>query len=216
MNWIIIGSILIVLILFFVKKFNKNKGFPVLKAKINTNDGFTYNVQFEKVNTETTSIEYLRLILSFISKVYYMSDDGKEMNRINIKYFLSEMEESKDFHLTLKSFSGMLTYTEEEFQNENYKSIIATAMFKDINTRSIHTQIPTTWFQNQLYFSIIALILGSIKHLDTRQQSILFKSLKNLSNYYQNSDNINSLNSAYVFPNKAFMEATTSYEIPSK
>lgn len=215
MTWIIVGIAIVVLVL-IIKKFNKSKDFPVLEAKINTNDGLTYNVQFEKVNPETTSVEYLRLILSFVTKIYYMGSDAKEMNRINIRYFLSKMEESKDFHLTLKSFAKQIEYKEEGFGAESYKTVTATAMFKDVNTRTIHTKLPTTWFQNQLYFSIIALVLASIKHLDDRQQSILFEALKNLSNYYQDSDNANSLSSAYVFPNKAFIEATFTYDIPNE
>jgi hypothetical protein len=208
MTYVYIGLGLLVIII-ILRKITKNNNLPILKANINTNDGFTYNVVFEKLNPQTTSIEYLRLILSFISKIYFMSNKN-ETTREDIKFLLNEFGESDDLDTAVRMFNRRIQYTDYEFNSGEYKSIVATAIFKDIHTRSINTKIPTTWYSNQLFTSIIALLIEGTKKLDLHQKDILFRSLKNLNNYYKSQD-ANSIKSAYEFPNRAFLEATLNY-----
>lgn len=207
MTWIICGLVLLLLIVYFFRKSSKSNDLPILEASIITDDGFVYKVVFKTLNPELTSIEYVRLILSFISKVYYISDKTA-MTKINIKHFLGEFSKKNNYDLVINDFSKILNISETDMDARNSKSISAISYYVDIQTRKIYTKIPSVWYENQMFFSVIALILESQKFLSDHQKDILFKSFKKLDYYYQNSDDSENLKGANLFPNKAFVEAT--------
>jgi len=206
MTWYIIGSIVVFLIIIFLKR-NSNKNiFPVLQADIITDNGTEYNVVFTKLEPDTTPIEYIRLILSFISKIYYISTE-KEQTRTMILRFLNEISKNNDIETNLKSFQTFSNITQRKMKEKNMKSISAVSYYIDIKTRTIKTKIPITWYNEQMFSSLIVLTEESLKHLDKHQKIILFMCLKNLNKYYSKEPNSDSFSASNTFPNMAYIEA---------
>lgn len=207
MIWIYVGLTLLAIIYFF-RKLNKNKGFPVLQVKISTDDGFRYKVEFETLNPETTSIEYLRLNLSYITKIYAISDGNEKANRNNLKFFLNEFDSENSIESVLKNFERAITMTQESLNLEAKKTITAVSLFKDIKSRNLYSKLPLKWYPNQLYLSVIALTSATLEHLNDHEKGILSRALKTLYNFYESSDKANSVATASIFANKAFLEST--------
>jgi hypothetical protein len=206
MIWYIIGAF--ILILFIFLKLKKAGGQPILSASITTNDGLDFDVKFKQLHPEVKPIEYLRLILNFITKLYYISDESKEDNRSQIRYFLQIMSESTNLQNGLAKFEGQVTLVEGIHRTKESKEIVATLLYKDILTRNLVTKVPLTWYPNQFYYSILALTFSCMNYLDDYQKELLHKALKNLTKEYYSSHDTKSLQASYILPNKAFVEAT--------
>jgi hypothetical protein len=204
MIWYIIGSIVLLIIILRAKKYF---GLPVLKISIFTN-GYDYGVKFQKLHPDTKPIEYVRLILHFISKAYYISD---EENRLEILNFLNDVSEdvSSDYLKT-----GIVDYVPFEINSLNkipktsgVKEIKATFYFKSTTTRGITTKLPFKWYQNQFYLSVLALLFSSTGFLDAYHLELLQKSLKNLALSYNSPTYVKSARALFEVPNMAFLEA---------
>ncbi len=206
MTWYIISAV--VLILFFFLRLKKAGGQPILSASISTNDGFDFEVKFKQLHPEVKPIEYLRLTLNFITKLYYISKESKEDNRTQIRYFLQTMSESTSLENGLTAFVGQVTLAESVLKTKDTKEIVATLLYKNIQTRNIITKLPLTWYPNQFYYSILALTIACETYLDGYQNVLLHKALKNLAKAYYSSGETKTLQASYVLPNKAFIEAT--------
>ena len=167
-------------------------------------DGINFEVNFEILNPDVKQIEYLRLILNFISTIYLVSGETKEENRVQIRYFLKCIADSGDLLQGLNKFKDSITLVKNIPNSSDKKEIQATLIYQDMQTRSVFTKIPLRWYPDQLSTSINALILASIQYFDEHQQNLLYKSLKNLSDFYYTAPNSKSVTASMTFPNKAF------------
>lgn len=208
MTWYIVGAVAFILFLFL--RLKKAGSQSILSASILSSDGFEYYVNFKHLRPHVKSIEYLRLILSFITKMYSISDESKEDNRAQIRYFLQSISQSPNLEVGLKKFEDKLVILQTIETNSESKQIIATLLYKDIRTRNIITKVPNRWYPNQFFYSILALILSSINFFDDYQKQLLYKALKNLAAEYYSPRDTTSLNASNILPNKAFIEATFS------
>lgn len=74
--------------LFIIYKFKKTKLLPILMVKISTSNETDYLVEFSPLNEQVKQIEYLRISLNFISRMYLIKGNLNENNRVLIRSFL--------------------------------------------------------------------------------------------------------------------------------
>ena len=204
MNWYIIIAVIVITIL-VVLKLRKSAGQPLLTCKISTDNGFDYTIEFDKVHNDLKPIEYVRLLLCFITKMYLISRSKDEDNRTQIRFFLRSIADADNLISGLEKFKGQINIVEEISNSKEKKQIIATSFYKNLQARQISTIIPSGWFESQFYLSIIILVLTVVKNNDDYQNKLLHKCLKNLSKYYYSNSNTTSLNSHFHLSNKAFL-----------
>lgn len=208
MNWYILIIVILLISLYILIKLKKTAGLPLLTCKISTNNGVDYVINIQKINNDVKPVEYIRLLLCFITKMYLISRLKSEDNRTDIRFFLKTIAEAEDFISALEYFKNQIRIVEKIPNSKEKKQIIATLFYKNMQERQISTQIPSSWYEGQFYLSIIILILDIIKNTDDFQKKLLQKSLKNLSKYYYSNANTTSLNSHFHLSNKAYIEAT--------
>lgn len=112
MNWYIIIAVIVITIL-VVLKLRKSAGQPLLTCKISTDNGFDYAIEFHKVHNDLKPIEYVRLLLCFITKMYLISKSKDEDNRTQIRFFLKSIADADNLISGLEKLKGQINIVEE-------------------------------------------------------------------------------------------------------
>lgn len=195
---ILIGIIVIVVIYIFFFK----GSMPLLKVKITSSDGLKYYVNFDELHPDTNKTEYIRIVLHFIAKMLLINKNIEN----EIISLLKKVSISKN--LSQDSFSSNPITIQEGISSG--KTITAKLLFVDIKRRFLKTNIPVTFFENQLLDSIISLIKCSAKNLSDFNLKILQLSIKELLDFYREEE-INMKNSK-DWPDMAYDKAFASPE----
>lgn len=203
---LILSFLIIVLIIYRVKK-NKIQEIALLQVLISSNNGINFQVEVSKLNENVKSIEQVRIILNFISRIYFISR-GNEENRQSIIYFLNSVVSDNNFEKTISEFKKGVSIVNKVDDVTKIKSIKATLYFQNLQNRNIYIKLSLNWYEDQIFNSIIALIVVTESQLNVYEKVILEKALRELYKLYIESYKENTLSNAKIFPNKAFMTAT--------
>ena len=183
----------------------------MLKAKIGTNDGKVYNVEFVKLNSETTDVEYVRMVLNFIAKMIHIISKKNEYERELIFEFLDEIVDKK---MSSAEIIDLIELPVKCNKNQkSKKSIEATLYYKNIQIRNILTKIPISHFEYQFANSTFALIkhtLTSVQGIPERQ---LLNSLKIMRKRYLDVIDLDDPKVMVALPNEAYFESILETKI---
>ena len=202
-TWIYILIGIVILSLLIIRIINKAKGLALLKIKIGTAEGINYKLQIEKVHPETKEIEYVRLVLNFISKILFVIESKHNYIRQDILNFIKNVSKTE---MTPNDVSNYLpkSITIQEGKPDG-KVIEGILFFKDIKTRNIITKLPVKWFEYQLVHSVIILVKYTVEILDDFQIEQLKNSLTYMAEAYENGINPKEMKNMITLPNEAFI-----------
>ncbi len=201
-TWIYILIGIIVLIIIAIKIIKRASGIPVLKVKIGTTDGIVYNVEFKELHTGTKKIEYVRMVLHFIAQILFIMEKRDLYLSEEIVNYINEVS-NKDKQIG--TFTGIQKGIAIKEDKAEGKVIGGVLYFKNVKIRSIITKLPVTWFELQLFHSIVALIKVSVENLDDFHRNYLKESLKYMADLYTNRGvNPRERNNLISVPNEAF------------
>ena len=198
---ILIGIIIVIVVIYI---FFFKGSMPLLKVKITSSDGLKYYVTFDELHPDTNKTEYIRIVLHFIAKMLLINQNKNIENEIIS--LLKKVSISKN--LSQDSFSSNPITIQEGISSG--KTITAKLLFVDIKRRFLKTNIPVTFFENQLLDSIISLIKCSAKNLSDFNLKILQLSIKELLDFNREEE-INMKNSK-DWPDMTYDKAFASPE----
>ena len=142
--------------------------------------------------------------------MYLIEGSSRENNRVLIKSFLRFIASSKNLNQGLIEFSSQINLV-EEIKDENLsREVSAILYYKNMQSRFLVSKIPKDWYEDQFYFSVIALLCTSLKYLDSNDQNLLFKCLKLMSLKYNSTQENTSIKDSNNIPNQAFLLASIS------
>ncbi len=191
--------------LFINRKIKKSAGYPILKVRIGTIDGFKYDVNFNIIHSETKKIEYVRMVLNFTAKILFII--GKENENISddIIYFIKKVSETDMKPKDIEKFIPSGISIQDGMPNK--KIIEGVLYFKDTRTRNILTKLPISWFEHQLSNSVIVLIKVTVDILDDYHREHLKKSLRYMADSYEKGVNPKEVKNMTTLPNLAFLSS---------
>lgn len=203
-TWIIGGVVAIVLFIYF--RFKKKRGIPLLKVSVQTIDDYNYFVQFHHIHPDVKQIEYVRIALNFTTKILFLVRFTKPILKNEIIKVLNQVLTTKLYQGELEAIIGDKIKIKEGVANDESKTIEGTLYFINTFNRSINTKLPTTWHENQLLNSIIAVLVSCNNKIDESHKEYFFKSLSYLANSY-NTGKVDpfSMHSMLRLPNEAFL-----------
>lgn len=202
-TWVYILIGIVILGFFMFRRMKKAAGMPVLKTKIGTADGYTYEVQFEKIHPETKEIEYVRMILNFTAKILFVTERKHEYVRREILDFIEKVSETE---MTPKDIDRLIpSGISIQKGTASGKVIEGVLYFKDMRTRNVMTKLPVTWFEYQLAHSVIALTRITVENLDDFHREYLKNSLKYMADSYKKGVNPRDMRTMATLPNEAFL-----------
>ena len=200
-EYILFGLIVLGFICFAVIFRWKNKAMQLLKVKIGSSDGYSYQVHFEKLHPEMKDIEYVRMILCYTAKI---------LNVIQKEHYYVEkeiIEYIKNVSKTRMDYESIKSFTQINIQETEPKSKVIEGIlfFKNVSTRYVITKLPIRWYEYQLAHSIIALLCVSVKYMEAFQKDILAESLRYMIQEYEKGVDLKNFMNAYNLPNAAFL-----------
>jgi hypothetical protein len=191
-------------IIFFLYKWGLRKaGVPVLKAKVTTEDGYLYCVEFEKLHQETKDIEFVRMVINFTAKILYITEDKHENIRNEILNFI-DLASKTD--MKPEDIDRLMPLEVKIRKGEiSGKTIEGTLCFVNTNNRNIITYLPISWFEHQLSHSVIVLTRATVEYLNDDFRQYLKRYLLYMSDSYKSGANPRNLNTMRTLPNEAFI-----------
>ena len=197
--YILIGIAVVVLIMIMRRK--KASSMPVLKTIIGTPNGLVYQVRFEKLHPEMKEIEYVRMILNFTAKMLFVIDKKHDYVSAELIIFIKNVSQSEMSPTDIDKLLPKSILIQEGIPNRNL--IEGVLYFKNMQTRDIITQLPSTWLEHQLAHSVMALIKSTIDILDDEHRGYLKRSLKYMSESYDKGVNPRDMRNMLNLPNEA-------------
>ena len=179
----------------------------LLEVRIGSSYGFDQKVEFRKLHPDVKEIEYVRLVLSYVSKMLYIIDDNHKFQITSILNFIKSIlqtnmspEEIKKFIPEKCSFSSGDT-------SAKTKKIIGVLYFQNVLNRTFASKIPLKYFEDQFVYSTEALIFIVCSKISDSNKLILKSALQKLIEDDSQSM-FRSLKGHMELPNIAFNNRT--------
>jgi len=201
--YVLIGVAIIYLAFRFIRD---AIGMPLLEVKIGTEDGYNYNVEFNKLHPDAKDIEYVRLVLNYLAKILYVIDVKHENQRKFILDYIYKISADEMNAESIKTNTPIGIDMKEG--KSTGKVIVGILYFKNTLTRVIKSKLPIRCYEYQLAHSIIVLINIVVEKSDNNHREYLKNSLQYMSKAYnQQSINPKEIKNVISLPNEAFLSS---------
>lgn len=198
--FLLIGLIIVGAVVF--RAIRKATAIPVLKVRVGTTDGGCYIVDFIKMHPDTKDIEYVRIVLSLISKILYILGKNHGYQRDQILNFMEKVSNTNMTPNDVGQLFPLMTYAKKG--EPKGRTIEGVLYFLNEREREIMTKVPMTFFHEQFINSVIAVVQIAVDHLDERHRKHLRNSLKSMIQIYQSGVNPSLIKNIHIVPNQAF------------
>lgn len=219
MTWLLIVVVLLIMAFFVVRGLaRKAAGMPLLSAAVATPDGKTYVVDFEQLHPQFQPVEYVRLILGFAARAVQLTNTSDQSyHQLAIQQLIEHIGgstpdsiEANQYEVLDEDWQLMKLRISEGSTPSSGKAIKMRLGYLDAATRSIWVDLPPSWYHNQFYHTLIALIETSLPKLDDVLRGKLINSCKLMGKAYMgNREAKGSAAVAASIPNEVYMASTT-------
>lgn len=196
----------------FLKKiFGIEPSLPKLVSAIITFDeDFNFNVAFVKEHPQLENLELIRLVLHYYAKTM-LNLGNKSAGVVALFEGMNAVVRNGIDRATDVLYVADIDDTVnlvEFLPASGARKISATLYFVDEMRRGITTQIPFKGYEQDLVFSVFALLQTTLNHLDDYWIACLHRALKSMNSAYSRSADFSSFSAAEKIPNDAFISAT--------
>lgn len=216
MTWLLaVGALLLLGVLLVRRTAKRAAGMPLLGALVSTPDGRRYTVQYDPLHPQTQPVERVRLILAYAARAILLTDRDA-YQQLAIQVLLEEVGRSGPEDVGANRYEVL----DEDWQPSKLrieeravtggKVVKLRLGFVNVAARSLWVGLPASWFHNQFYHTLIALIETSLPDLDETLRGKLINSCAELAGMYRRDPTCRgSARAAATYPNDAFMMATS-------
>ena len=190
-------------------------GFPtaILKAVVAFDESDNATVEFEKLNPELKSLEYIRIVLHYYAKVLYIFDPNQEEANSAVVLLLiatekisqANLEENKDI-LKIADIDDVTALSNIPIVQKH--RFVATLYAGLGVERHIKTDIPFRGYLQHMAFSVLVLIQGVLTNLKRKEMEILQLSLKFMNEQYRGDVDFRDIKNLESVPTNAYVLAT--------
>jgi hypothetical protein len=196
----------------FLKKiFGIEPSLPKLvSANITFDEDFNFNVAFVKEHPQLENLELVRLVLHYYAKTM-LNLGNKSTGVVALFEGMNTVVRTGIDRATDVLYVADIDDTVnlvEFLPASGARKISATLYFVDEMRRGITTQIPFKGYEQDLVFSVFALLQTALNHLDDYWIACLHRALQSMNSAYSRSSDFSSFSASEKIPNDAFISAT--------
>jgi hypothetical protein len=189
----------------------------LLRASITVSEQNDYHITFQPLHPKLQSPEYIRLALHHYAKMLFNFAPGT--NDMLSAYILKGMVDKLVAHGLTKELKLFEVVDIVDVARlvaappaDRPRKLVLTLYFVDVLNRAITTRLSMRIYQQQVVFSVIALLQATLDILDAVEVQILDKALELMNAAYSSGTSFSDLRNLVRMPNQAYLDALTSYE----
>jgi hypothetical protein len=184
----------------------------LLRASITMSEQNDCHIAFQPLHPKLQSPEYIRLALHYYAKILFIVVPGT--NDMLSAYMLKGMVDklvasglTKELNLFEVVDIADVTRLVASPPTDRPRKLVLTLCFVDIPNRIITTEMPRAIYQQQVVFSVIALLQAIIHILDAVEVQILDKALGAMNAAYDSAVSFSDFQNLARVPNQAYLNA---------